>query len=612
MLEPLKTVKYQKRMNILLSKYSSAIKSTNKHQVDWKCTLDNIVGQCDRDEEKFFNLCVYCADYPGWILYCSPKENGHLIVFGGGWGKQLEEAGHFFKKITVIESLAENRQYLKKRFSNSTNCSYQFLSEVEFDKEITTYTPDAIDTVLIRGDFLNGIAHEKLKTYLLKCKPFIKTNGEILIETWGLLKNWKKKIFNGPARKQWHHFLENTLGLDIQSYQLIGAHLYSNGYYENKAGRDAHRKRASNSISLLSKYGRYILSELIYRTPKIMPIDHLIVGRQNSSAKSVINLINELYPPRFTKQLNRSPSIRVAGRGITMLPLELKKDRICRIPISATGRYRCSKNHTILNFIKESLPQRIGQYLPASEKSVLYGFELYAEEKLPGKPGPATLSRPCFDESLCWLADFQRATYKVIKSPAEDGAEAILTRVDQLVQLSESIISHYGNASHVTAWELVKPHVLSIPWGTGIALCASHGDFNPTNLLFSNDTLSGVIDWETGVSLSFPGRDLYWFILYNKIGKNKASTVSEYKETILNRSLYETAPAYVNQVNHEILTTVQHPWSRIIYPLEKLHSIWDGFDLTGVVADGRIWLDYLLILDDHIKLSKETRIRQLL
>lgn len=563
--------------------------------MDWDMVAKRLCKSQNYRTGRYLYSCIFSHDNPGWLPLSQARPPARLLVFGGGWGKQLEELREHYTHITVVEPVDWQRVFLRSRLSTNSGAPCDIVSPESFSNSSANQT--AYDTILVRGDFWYGVGLKKLQQFLEEAWEGSQPNGEILVETWGLMRGLFQQHAGlpTPAILSWESFLTGKLSLACQRYRVTGRHWYAGSYLQEL-------KLIHKRVVLPKQQGEQIehkqamLSRL---SPTVMGLNnYLLVAKTHNKNNPLIGLLGEAKSGK-----NEYRGYRLTGRGVAM-PVPFSANEIIRISLSPTARQRCQQGHDITEKLHKNLPKEVARYIPRSRVAEPKpGIRSFIESRLPGVAGNRQMQITSLQEVMKWMAKLHTDTVQVVSDGDTPEAASLIGRIRQLVDLSERILHNCGNERQWKAWAQVKSTLLAPPWPSGLALCTTHGDLNITNVLFDGNRVSGVIDWETASTHAVPARDVFWLDMYGRI-QRQSKTADVYAEHYLQDTTPELVSYYAQQVPAVLADFILHPWCRIYYPLERLQSAWDGYDLRGVIDPKGFagdWPPMVLALEAYIQ-----------
>jgi len=318
----------------------------------------------------------------------------------------------------------------------------------------------------------------------------------------------------------------------------------------------------------------------------------VLLVRQRSTEPEVSMIDDIIATGEGGAAMSERSGIRISGRG-TAMAWPVEQGPVIRVPLTPRARIRCQLGHEALEALHKCLPIELKGVLPTSSCRVYSSkISVYSEPLMPGTPGFKELPQETIDSALEWLANLHVGTYNIATNPKSEAGRALQKRLAELVELGDIILEKHQAQTQQARWNRLKEAILNPPWESGVALCTTHGDFHIRNLLFAEDRLSGVIDWETAASMTLPIRDVFWFALSCRVVGQHA-TAEVYKRDLLGPKPPVALRAYYQTVDDDIWRSLWHPWSRLVYPLERLKTVWDGYELAGVVEPNPMAADWV-------------------
>lgn len=551
---------------------------------DWRGDVEAFAKKLPSELRAKLNICALSHDGPGWLL-CGTKgdpERGELLVIGAGWGRQMELLQHEFSGITIVEKNPVHAEFLKTRFQDAPEAiAIYLLSDRQALQELCA--AKQFDVVFIRGDFIREWSKAEIDDTLALVGEDLPERAEFVIETWevdSVIERAAKVSFImsskevPPTRRWWQHNLEQCFEGTSRLYRVQGPHWCAQTYMPwNDRGAQGANRAPQDYLNL----SRYIERLEALADPSAVLIVH------NRRAATGVAIIDDMVATSEGANEPAEPSgFRVSGRG-TAMGWPVERGPVLRIPLTPRARSRCEFGHEALETLHQQLPAELKYILPTSHhRDYSSTMPVYSEPLMAGVSGTQRLSQQKLDNALEWLAKLHANTHCTIKNPESEAGRALQKRLAELVELGDIILERQSDHAKSARWTSLRDALLNPPWKHGIALCMTHGDFHIGNLLFTEDKLSGVIDWETAASPTLPIRDLFWFALSAKIVGQHA-TAEIYERDLLAHKPPSWLKAYYQTVGADMWRSIWHPWCRLVYPLERLKTVWDGYDLTGVV-----------------------------
>jgi hypothetical protein len=199
---------------------------------------------------------------------------------------------------------------------------------------------------------------------------------------------------------------------------------------------------------------------------------------------------------------------------------------VAKISRDAASAERTQREHSNLLAIRERLPAPWVDSLPYPVGLEQVGNRVVAWERcLKGYPcplpneAPASASAESLSEVYRWLVNFQSASSAGTQVVTDDVLESCLA----------SPVAALLERSHVTnrARQRVRDVARDLR-GLAIPLTWRHGDLHPSNLLFLDGRLQGVIDWEMSRRADWPFYDWFQFLFeyHRELSRKRGPGVS--------------------------------------------------------------------------------------
>lgn len=171
----------------------------------------------------------------------------------------------------------------------------------------------------------------------------------------------------------------------------------------------------------------------------------------------------------------------------------------------------CKREFTATVAIRSIVNERIRESIPKQWVAECGGEQLLVERFMVGRQLRIPIERGSWSQFLApaaaWLIEFQRCQQLHSMTTNND---TLRSEVDRAVNLAIS-----NNASNN-----INDIILSLAYKFNLRLSRSpiprlwaHGDFTPSNLLFENGVVSGVVDWELSRSDESPFYDWFRFLI---------------------------------------------------------------------------------------------------
>ena len=504
-----------------------------------------------------------------------------------------------FSEITIVEKSSTQAAFLESRFQGRyEGVDVCLLSNLKALKQRCVRKP--FSTVFIRGDFIREWSKKEIGDVLAILSAHLPESVELVIETWEIDPiiarivatvrgtDFQNKVELPPTRSWWQATLERHFEGVSRLYQVEGPHWCARTYMPWSARDERGMHVASQSYLRPARY--------IDRLTALADPSGILIVHKRAKPLGVATIDDVVMMAEGDVDLERANGYRVSGGGTAMLwPIE--RGPILRMPLTPQARPRCKTAHEAFAELHQSLPLQLKTVLPTSSyQEYSSTMAVYSEPLMPGAPGAQGLSLAKIDSALEWLAKFHVHTHSVVTNPTSEAGRVLQSRLRELVELGDFILEKHAARSQQAQWSKLKESLLNPPWESGIALCRTHGDFHIRNLLFAeNDALSGVIDWETSATPTLPIRDLFWFEL-SRTTVGQHATAEVYERDLLTSKPPAELRAYYETVEAEIWRSLWHPWCRLVYPLERLKTIWDGFELAGLIEPNPFAEDWIRLI----------------
>lgn len=154
-----------------------------------------------------------------------------------------------------------------------------------------------------------------------------------------------------------------------------------------------------------------------------------------------------------------------------------------------------------------------------------HGHKLLIETALHGAPMKPALvqrrSKPCVEAGLAWLLDFHSATARA-NQEVRDWFE---TLIEQPIRRLQNLLPPMAEELGLLEETLALAESLR---AQALPLVLSHEDLSHPNILFSNEGLAQVVDWELAEPNGLPNLDLFFFLTYIAFARRGANKNAEY------------------------------------------------------------------------------------
>lgn len=230
----------------------------------------------------------------------------------------------------------------------------------------------------------------------------------------------------------------------------------------------------------------------------------VLTGDGASRGRSVIDTIVDAVG----KAIGRSTSlerllVRKIGKTAAFLRADDAKRVVARIPRSSIALARASRNYQALAAVRSQTTIRPLVPRPVLQ-TLVGGYEVFVEERLPGKPRRSTIADDVSWEpqGLRFIGQLHLATAVRTTLSHTVYQRLVADRVRLIEPYCETLADR--EALQLLA-ELLRQRLL----GDELPLVRTHGDFTGENCLYDPaGELCGVIDWELSSTEALPLLDL--------------------------------------------------------------------------------------------------------
>jgi len=284
-------------------------------------------------------------------------------------------------------------------------------------------------------------------------------------------------------------------------------------------------------------------------------------------------LSQKLHAKNIDLRLTRF-DIRKRGALVLFVTNNITKNKfIIRVVPDETTNKIISKNHSFLQYLhsNKNIPFKIRSKIPLPiDAFKLNKNYIYIESLLPGilswKANRNDQKNKIYQSIVDFIFEFNLATRKKATLNREL-LDELFSEDLQLLNSSETIDNDFKIKLEKII-DLLKIYFLK----KEMYLVCSHGDYGYGNILINphNGDVTGVIDWDTGRKLEFPGID----IINLKIQLNRAGGTQSFIDSIKSivLTMFDGGSIYEAK-NHDNIFKIDPNYNRYIYYIALMRFI---------------------------------------
>ena len=494
-----------------------------------------------KEREKLYVINKLFSEISSAYIHCLlfPEKKSKILVLGDIYGGIVTNLALYNTNIIGfdrnIEKLKILYQYVKKNNIENIQLIKGSFQNFPFKKKY-------FDSVIIihpsfNKYFLDNSAQVVLADLIKESSIYLKNKGKMVILAENLLSYKKINIFqrkknmpeSASPRNGWVNCLNacssNTVSIknciktlrDVQLrfHSSIGIDLDDNELIPfGLKGQIAPFRRSKKKLSIKS-----IIKKNLLKTFNFTPYYGVVASKSSNCISSIEKVLEDVF---ILMRLNKVITIdepvicsienRKTNRIFIKVITKNKSNAeiLIKIPYGKWANKYEEKNFSTLKTIHNlvDLPQKFKRVVPFPVIQKQYeGRNIYIESLLPGKQ----LRKPnevIKSQALDFIISLHDATKTEIFIDKATYLELTKRNYDILLNVCKSL-------EHKEIVNKIMAYIENQLVGTKMLFVLTHGDFSYANFLVKQTKeLSGIVDWETSLTIGFPAIDLF-FLLFN-------------------------------------------------------------------------------------------------